>query len=113
LDADSPAYGVNFARRFTRYAVDLSVHQAQWLRAQGVGVWDYHLPHAASARPLPLETYHAKIVLADERLAYVGSANLLGSGDGTSLEAGVLVGGSAATQVARLVDGVIRIARRI
>lgn len=66
-----------------------------------------------SERVLPFETFHAKIVLADERLAYVGSANLLGSGDGTTLDAGVLVDGSAAAQVARLVDGVLRVARRI
>lgn len=95
-----------------RYAVDLSVHQAEWLQSHGVGVWDYHLAHPAGARPLPLETFHAKIVLADECLAYVGSANFLGSGDGTSLEAGVIVDGRAAVQVARLVDGVLHVARR-
>lgn len=95
-----------------RYAVDLSVHQAEWLREFGVDVWDYHRAHAAGARPLPLETFHAKIVLGDERLAYVGSANFLGSGDGTSLEAGVLVDGQAAVQVARLIDGVLRVAHR-
>ena len=100
-------------REAERYAVDLSVHQAEWLRAQAVGVWDYHLGHPAGARRLPLETFHAKIVLADQGLAYVGSANLLGSGEGTSLEAGVLVDGQAALQVARLVDGVLRVARRI
>jgi phosphatidylserine/phosphatidylglycerophosphate/cardiolipin synthase-like enzyme len=101
-------------REAGRYAVDLSVHHAEWLRAHNVSVRDYHLPHSVGTpRALPLETFHAKIVLADERLAYVGSANLLGSGDGTSLEAGVLVDGGAAAQVARLVDGVLRVARRI
>ena len=95
-----------------RYDVDLSVHQAEWLQAYGVGIWDYRLAHKAGARLLPLETFHAKIVLADENLAYVGSANFLGSGDGTSLEAGVLVDGKAAVQVARLIDGVLRVARR-
>lgn len=113
FEASPAAQKILILRDAGRYAVDLSVHQAEWLRAHGVGVWDYHLPHPAGARPLPLETFHAKIVLADERLAYVGSANFLGSGDGTSLEAGVLVDGSAAAQVARLIDGVIRIARRI
>lgn len=101
-------------REIGRYAVDLSVHHAEWLRAHNVSVRDYHLPHPEDAqRALPLETFHAKIVLADERLAYVGSANLLGSGGGTSLEAGVLVDGGAAAQVARLIDGVLRVARRI
>lgn len=113
FEASPAAQKILILRDIERYAVDLSVHQAEWLRAHGVGIWGYHLPHPAGARPLPLETFHAKIVLADERLAYVGSANFLGSGDGTSLEAGVLVDGSAAAQVARLVDGVLRIARRI
>ena len=101
-------------RKVGDYAVDLSVHHADWLRAHNVSVRDYHVAHPpGSERVLPFETFHAKIVLADERLAYVGSANLLGSGDGTTLEAGVLVDGSAAAQVARLVDGVLRVARRI
>lgn len=113
FEASSAAQKILILRDAERYAVDLSVHQAEWLRALGVDVWDYNLPHPAALRPLPLETFHAKIVLADERLAYVGSANFLGSGDGTSLEAGVLVDGSAAAQVARLVDAILRVARRL
>lgn len=94
------------------HAIDLSVHHADWLRALGVSVMEYSIAHATeSGRALPIETFHAKIVLADERLAYVGSANVLGSGDGTSLEAGVLIDGTAALQLARLVDAVLRIAR--
>lgn len=96
-----------------QYAVDLAVHHADWLRGQRVHVLDYHLSHPADgSRTLPIETFHAKIVLADDRLAYIGSANMLGSGNGTSLEAGVLVDGRAAVQVARLIDGVLQIARR-
>lgn len=101
-------------RDVSKYSVDLAVHQAEWLRSLRVDVFDYNLAHNGdSGRSLPLETFHAKIVLADQRLAYVGSAKLLGSGDGTSLEAGVLVDGRAAAQVARLVDGVLSIARRL
>lgn len=73
---------------------------------------DYNVSHGIdSGRALPIETFHAKIVLADDRLAYVGSANILGLGDGTSLEAGVLIDGAAALQLARLVDAVLRVAR--
>ncbi|WP_454916611.1 hypothetical protein [Xanthobacter sediminis] len=97
-----------------RYAIDLAVQHAAWLSASAVSVLDYCLSHDhGSGRSLPVETFHAKIVLADEKLAYVGSANVLGTGEGTSLEAGVLVDGRAATQVARLVAGVLRIARRL
>jgi hypothetical protein len=101
-------------RDVSQYAVDLSVHHAEWLRALRVSVFDYNLAHQTeSGRPLPIETFHAKIILADRSLAYVGSANLLGSGDGTSLEAGILVGGGGANQVARLVDAVLGVAKRL
>ena len=113
FDASHAHRKILILRDADRYAVELSVHHAEWLRAQAIEVWDYHLPHAAGTRPLPLETFHAKIVLADNCLGYVGSANFIGSGDGTSLEAGVLVDGTAAVQVAKLIDAVIRVARRI
>jgi phosphatidylserine/phosphatidylglycerophosphate/cardiolipin synthase-like enzyme len=79
-----------------------------------VSIRDYHLSHPRSGnRVLPIETFRAKIILADQHLAYVGSANMLGSGDGASLEAGILLDGRGATQVASLVSGVLRIARRL
>ena len=79
-----------------------------------VSVRDYHLSHsAAEGRALPIETFHAKLVVADDTLAYVGSANLLTSSEGLSLETGLLVEGRAAAQVARLVDAVLRVARTL
>lgn len=97
-----------------RYAAELSVEHADWLRALHVSVRDYHLSHDDSTgRALPIETFHAKLVLADESLAYVGSANLLSSSEDLSLETGLLVEGAAAAQVARLVDGVLRVARSL
>ena len=94
--------------------VELGVQHVDWLRALHVSVRDYHLSHGAEAgRALPIETFHAKLVLADDTLAYVGSANLLYSSEGLSLETGLLVEGSAAIQVARLVDGVLRVARSL
>lgn len=101
-------------RNADQYAVELGVQHAEWLRALRVCVRDYHLPHAAeSGRALPIETFHAKVIVADESLAYVGSANLLTSSEGLSLETGFLVEGAAAVQVARLVDAVLRIARQL
>lgn len=96
------------------YFVEFSLHQSDWLRELGISIYDYHLDHPPdSGRALPMETFHAKILLADDCLAYVGSANMLGSGDGTSLEAGFLVDGKAANHVARLVDGVLSVARSL
>jgi hypothetical protein len=97
-----------------RYMVELGVQHADWLRALQVSVRDYHLSHGVEAgRALPIETFHAKLIVADDVLAYVGSANLLYSSEGLSLETGLLVEGSAAIQVARLVDGVLRVARSL
>lgn len=112
--ARPPAQKILVLRDADRYVVDLGVQHAAWLAVSAVSVRDYCLSHDhGSGRALPVETFHAKIVLADENLAYVGSANVLGTGEGASLEAGVLVDGRAAAQVARLVAGVLRIARRL
>jgi phosphatidylserine/phosphatidylglycerophosphate/cardiolipin synthase-like enzyme len=101
-------------RNTDQYSVELGVQHAEWLRAMQVSVRDYHLSHAATAgRALPIETFHAKLIVADDTLAYVGSANLLSSSEGLSLETGLLVEGGAAAQVARLVDAVLRVARSL
>ena len=99
-------------RDTSRYTVELGVENADWLRALHVSVRDYHLPHD-TGRLLPIETFHSKIVVADDTLAYVGSANLLYSSEGLSLEAGMLVEGGAASQVARLIDAVLCVARSL
>src|SRR5260370_19265750 len=97
-----------------KYTVELGVQHAGWLRTLHVSVRDYHLSHSADAgRALPIETFHAKLIVADDTLAYVGSANLLNSSEGLSLETGLLVEGAAAVQVARLVDSVLRVARTL
>jgi hypothetical protein len=101
-------------RDAAEHAVELSVQHADWLRAMNVSVKDYNHAHEqTSGRALPLETFHAKVLLADESLAYVGSANFLGSSEAVTLETGVVVDGAAAVQVARLVSGVLRVARSI
>jgi phosphatidylserine/phosphatidylglycerophosphate/cardiolipin synthase-like enzyme len=101
-------------RNTDQYTVELGVQHADWLQALQVSVRDYHLSHAATAgRALPIETLHAKLIVADDTLAYVGSANLLNSSEGLSLETGLLVEGGAAVQVARLVDAVLRVARSL
>jgi hypothetical protein len=97
-----------------RYTVELGVEHADWLQALLVSVRDYHLSHdAAAGRSLPIETFHAKLVVADKTLAYVGSANLLSASEGVCLETGFLVEGAAAADAARLVDAVLRVARAL
>jgi phosphatidylserine/phosphatidylglycerophosphate/cardiolipin synthase-like enzyme len=101
-------------RNTDQYTVELGVQNADWLRALQISVRDYHLSHASmGGRALPIETFHAKLIVADDTLAYVGSANLLNSSEALSLETGLLVEGGAAVQVARLVDAVLRVARTL
>jgi len=45
------------------------------LSAHKVKIFDYFLPHEGS-----YETFHAKLLLADDTRAYVGSANFLRTG---------------------------------
>jgi hypothetical protein len=101
-------------REARAYAVELSVVHGDWLQASKVSVWDYSVVHAEeSGRSLPIETFHAKLLLADESLAYIGSANFLGSSETVTLETGVVLEGGGAAQVARLVNGILRVARQM
>ncbi|MDY0885392.1 phospholipase D-like domain-containing protein [Dongia soli] len=99
-------------RKTDDYVRDIGIVHRDWLETPGVSVFDYFIWHEEK-RLLPYETFHAKIVLADDTLAYVGSANVLGSGTDLSLEVGVLVEGEAAKRISFLVDGVLKIARRL
>jgi len=99
-------------RDASRYAVERSVEHKDWLQRLSVSVRDYYLSHDANAgRALPVETFHAKLLLADNALAYIGSANLLSSSEGVCLETGFLVEGAAAGDVARLVEAVLHVAK--
>jgi hypothetical protein len=101
-------------RNADQLTTELGVLHADWLRALRIAVMDYYLPHRAEAgRALPIETFHAKLILADDTHAYVGSANLLRSSADICLETGFLVEGMGASQVARLVDAVMRVARQL
>ncbi len=75
-----------------------------YLRQLNVDVLNYTLPVGDG-----YETFHAKIVLADQDLAYVGSANMTAFAR-HSMELGILTDGRAARVVASIVRGVERIA---
>ena len=77
--------------------------------ASGAAVHAYRLPRAQGG----YETFHAKFVLADDSLAYVGSANFLQSGLDRSLECGILMPLPGARELARVADAMIRIGQRI
>lgn len=59
-----------------------------------------------SVPPASQVFFHLKIVVADERRAIVGSANVTDKGFDTNLEVGVLLGSDAASEI----EGVVRVA---
>ena len=61
---------------------------SDWLREYGVSVFNYSLRHVPGG---PVETFHAKLVLADNARAYVGSANMTGSSFENPVELGAPV----------------------
>ena len=65
-------------------------------RRLNVSVIEYALP---SSLPSGRETFHAKVVLADDSEYYVGSSNFMGSALERSFECGVFVRGETAKQM--------------
>jgi phosphatidylserine/phosphatidylglycerophosphate/cardiolipin synthase-like enzyme len=65
-------------------------------RRLNVSVIEYALP---SSLPSGRETFHAKVVLADDSEFYVGSSNFMGSALDRSFECGVFVRGETAKQM--------------
>lgn len=83
--------------------------RAQRLRARGVSVLKYDIEHDRSLRQLGYESFHAKILLADDDKAYVGSSNMNRYSRDHSLECGVVVRGPGARPISALVDAIISI----
>jgi phosphatidylserine/phosphatidylglycerophosphate/cardiolipin synthase-like enzyme len=88
-------------------ALSTAIAQSSLIEEAGVSVFDYTIP-----MPGGFETFHAKIVLADNDLAYVGSANMTVFAR-HSMELGVLMDGRGAQVVANVVRAVERVASRV
>lgn len=73
-------------------------------------IYDYFLPSLREDGQTFVETFHAKIVLADGVAAYVGSANFLYRSREVNLECGFLLEGDAVAPVTILVDALLSIA---
>lgn len=82
---------------------------ASWLMREAVQVFNYSLPRASGGR----ETFHAKVVLCDAELAYVGSSNVNMASLEHSMEMGVEVRGRAARHVCMVVDSVLAASVRV
>lgn len=81
---------------------------ATWLRDRGVGVLNYSLPRTST---FGRETFHAKVVLCDSDTAYLGSSNMTSASLEHSMEMGVALRGRAATDVAVVLEAVMKAAQ--
>jgi hypothetical protein len=79
-------------------------------RRLGVLVYEYALP---SSLPSRRETFHAKVVLADDSMFYVGSSNFMGSALERTFECGVVVEGQVAKELHSVLEAMRSIATRV
>jgi phosphatidylserine/phosphatidylglycerophosphate/cardiolipin synthase-like enzyme len=86
----------------------LGKHDSQ-LAAWGVDILTYAISHDPAFRSPAIETFHAKILLADGDKAYIGSANMTRWSRDFSMECGVILRGPSVKPVATLVDAMIKI----
>lgn len=77
---------------------------AGWLKSENVRVYNYSIPRVAGGGR---ETFHAKVVLSDRNIAYLGSSNLNAASLEYSMELGVVLEGKAAADVAVVIDAVL------
>jgi phosphatidylserine/phosphatidylglycerophosphate/cardiolipin synthase-like enzyme len=78
------------------------------LLAQGVAVHNYWLP-----RPGGFETFHAKVIVADDQRAYLGSANMTQASLWVSMELGAFLTGRSVKTLASVLDAILAIAPEI
>ena len=79
------------------------------LAAWNVRIATYAITHDPGVRSPSLETFHAKILLADTDKAYIGSANMNRWSRDYSMECGVIIRGPCVKPVATLVDAMTSI----
>lgn len=77
--------------------------------AMGVESYGYWLEREGPGN----ETFHAKVVLADDAIAYIGSSNMTHWSFNYSLELGLKVSGQAAGRLGDVVDAIINVSERL
>lgn len=97
-----------------RHVDQIMPHHVGRLTALKVKIYEYYRERTSGGgRSRWSETFHAKIVLADQVAAYVGSANLLKSSKELSLECGVLLEGRAVKQVYDVVESMLQVSKLV
>lgn len=89
----------------------LTKHSSQ-IADWGVDILAYAISHDPVLRSPAVETFHAKILLADADKAYIGSANMTRWSRDFSMECGVILRGPSVKPVATLVEAMIKISEQ-
>jgi phosphatidylserine/phosphatidylglycerophosphate/cardiolipin synthase-like enzyme len=84
------------------------LHLPPW----AVNVLSYAISHDPALRNPAIETFHAKIILADDGKAYIGSSNMTRWSRDFSMECGVILRGPCVKPVNTLVEAMIKISER-
>jgi phosphatidylserine/phosphatidylglycerophosphate/cardiolipin synthase-like enzyme len=95
--------------RGTDQETDALRHNSSQLASSGVKILSYAITHDPSLRTPAIETFHAKILLADADKAYIGSANMTRWSRDFSMECGVILRGPSVKPVATLVEAILGI----
>jgi len=88
---------------------DVLIKHHSQLATWGVDILTYAISHDPAFRSPAIETFHAKILLADGNKAYIGSANMTRWSRDFSMECGVILRGPSVKPVATLVEAMIKI----
>jgi phosphatidylserine/phosphatidylglycerophosphate/cardiolipin synthase-like enzyme len=92
-----------------RLEVEALCNQESQLSSLGIKVLSYAITHDPALRSPAIETFHAKILLADNDKAYIGSANMTRWSRDFSMECGVILKGPSVKPVATLIEAIIKI----
>lgn len=90
--------------------VDVLQSHRELLSSWNARVLAYSVVHDPALRTPAVETFHAKILLADRERAYIGSANMNRWSRDVSMECGIVIGGPCVRPVTALVDAILSIA---
>jgi phosphatidylserine/phosphatidylglycerophosphate/cardiolipin synthase-like enzyme len=106
---DKPLERIMIVRARDQAEISVLTSVKDWLAQNSVTVLSYAVVHDSALRSPMLETFHAKIILADRDKAYIGSANMTRWSRDFSMECGVILRGPAVKPVATLVDAIVQI----
>ena len=107
--AGNPLDRILVVRGRDRLELETLNSQQSRLSSMGIKVLSYAITHDPAYRNPAVETFHAKILLADNDKAYIGSANMTRWSRDFSMECGVILKGPAVKPVATLIEAIIKI----